>query len=102
MSRWIELFEGSGRLLSMMRLTVFLSFWPASYVLITHPTENMLLYYLGAYVIGFIGGKGVDTVVANKQLEASGNRDSLGDSDAAGGVVEKRRSQGSRPRKRPF
>lgn len=59
--RWIEFFEGGDdKQLSMMRLTVFMSFFPASWVVITNPSDASLGLYLGAYVGGLVGGKMVD------------------------------------------
>ena len=58
--RWIQFFEGDKNRLSMMRLTVFLSFFPASYVVIATKSEGTLDWYLGAYVLGYVGGKSAD------------------------------------------
>lgn len=58
--RWGEFFEGDDTRMSMPRLLSFLSFWPATVVLVITKTDNALLYYLGAYVVGYVGGKGVD------------------------------------------
>lgn len=60
MSRWIELLQGDDGQLSMSRLLTFLSFFPTTYILCTNPSENMLLYYLGAFVVNYLGGKGAD------------------------------------------
>ena len=45
---------------SMSRLLCFLSFIPASVELYRINNENALGWYLGAYVLGYIGGKGCD------------------------------------------
>lgn len=45
---------------SMTRLLCFLSFWPASWVVVMHPDEASLGWYLGAYVLGYAGGKAVE------------------------------------------
>lgn len=50
----------------MTRLLCFISIFPASYVLLTNPSEAMLGLYLGAYVASYIGGKGAD--VASKMV----------------------------------
>lgn len=86
-NRWIEFFEGAGNRLSMMRLTIFLSFWPASYVLIKQQTETMLGLYLGAYVAGFIGGKRADNVnnrASTQILETSTVRTDVSDGVLSG------------------
>lgn len=58
--------EGDGKP-SITRLLCLLSFFPASYVLIKSGTEEALGLYLGAYVIGYIGGKHIS--VRNKVLD---------------------------------
>lgn len=65
LTRWIELFEGDNGRLSMTRLTVFLSFFPASIVLMRASTETIYGLYLGAYVIGYLGGKWADRPQGN-------------------------------------
>lgn len=65
MNRWIEFFEGDNMRLSMTRLTIFLSFWPASWVLIKSSTETLYGLYLGAYVVGYLGGKWADRPQSN-------------------------------------
>jgi len=62
MSRWIEFFEGEGNRLSMSRLLCFMSFFPASVVVLYTESENALGWYLGSYVLGYVGGKGVDKI----------------------------------------
>ena len=69
--RIIELFEGAKNRLSMSRLLMFLSFWPASYVLIVEPTEGMLAIFVGAFVLGYIGGKGADIFMVNRKQTSS-------------------------------
>lgn len=59
--RWVEFFEGENNRLSMSRLLCFLSFLPASFVVMVTKGENALGWYLGAYVLGYIGGKAADT-----------------------------------------
>lgn len=66
---WLEFFQGDNGRLSMTRLTCFMAFFPASYLLITKGTENMLLYYLSAFVLGYIGGKGFDAWQNNTQAK---------------------------------
>ncbi len=76
--RWVEMFEADSGRLSMMRLTMFLSFFPASYVIIAEPTETMFGLYLGAYVVGYLGGKFADVSMVNgKQKDSALDVDSL-------------------------
>lgn len=60
MDRVIEFFEGENNRLSMARLLTFLSFIPASCMLVKIGTAEALGYYLGAYVLNYIGGKACD------------------------------------------
>lgn len=55
--RWVEFFEGEGNRLSMTRLLCFLSFFPASWVVIQDRGPETLGWYVGAYVLGYVGGK---------------------------------------------
>ena len=66
MGRLVEFFEGENLRLSMTRLTVFLSFFPASYVVVTTKSEDALGWYLGAYVLGYVGGKGADVFMKDR------------------------------------
>jgi len=50
----------------MTRLLCFLSFIPASYVILKEPSEGMLGWYLGAYVLGYVGGKGADVLMKGR------------------------------------
>lgn len=56
----IEFFRGTEGLLSMSRLLCFMSFFPATYVLICTKSVDALAWYLGAYVLGYVGGKITD------------------------------------------
>lgn len=60
MKRYIEFFEGDNRRMSMTRLLCFISWFPASYVVVATKGENALGWYLGAYVVGYVGGKCAD------------------------------------------
>lgn len=73
MKRFVEFFEGEGGVLSMTRLLCFLSFFPSSYVVIVTKSENALGWYLGAYVLGYVGGKTIDAagVLANLRVAKS-------------------------------
>lgn len=57
MNRWVEFFEGDNNRLSMSRLMMFLSFFPATYALLRLMSDTALGYFLGAYVLNYIGGK---------------------------------------------
>lgn len=91
--RWIELFEGNGRRLSMSRLLVFLAFWPSAWVLLGNPTEAMMGLFLGAYVVNYIGGKSADIFMGSEKLEAS--RDNAGNFDYAAGKPLAGKSSGT-------
>ena len=52
-----DFFRGQSGRLSMTRLLTFLSFIPATYELVRINNEAALGLYLGAYVVGYIGGK---------------------------------------------
>lgn len=66
LARLVEFFEGDSGRLSMTRLLCFLSFIPASYVILKEPSEGMLGWYLGAYVLGYVGGKGADVLMKGR------------------------------------
>jgi hypothetical protein len=59
-TRWIEFFEGDGNRLSMARLTMFASFFPSSYVVVATKSETIFGWFVSAYVLGYVGGKGAD------------------------------------------
>lgn len=59
-SHWSQFFEGEDGTPSMTRLLCFLSFFPASYVVVSTKSAEALGWYLGAYVSGYIGGKTAD------------------------------------------
>lgn len=97
MGRVTEFFEGGARdRLSMGRLTVFMAFWPATYVLIKTPTDTMMGLYLGAFVLSYLGGKSADIFMGGKELENSGDRLD-GDSMPTGAVEDKRVAGQSTP-----
>jgi hypothetical protein len=64
--RWEEFFEDNDRRFSMSRLLCFLSFFPATYIVLATSNEATLSWYLGAYVLGYVGGKGVDILTKPK------------------------------------
>lgn len=49
-----------------------MAFFPSSWVMLRHPSEEMMLYYLGAFVLGYVGGKGFDAMTSAAQAKASG------------------------------
>jgi hypothetical protein len=59
-----EFFEDDSTRLSMSRLTVFGAFWVASYIVILNAKSatigDLLSWYLSAFVLGYLGGKGFD------------------------------------------
>lgn len=58
--RWVEFFEGENNRLSMTRLLCFLSFFPSSAVVLCVHTSDVLGWYIGGYVLGYVGGKACD------------------------------------------
>lgn len=88
-SRLPEFLEGDNQRLSMTRLLCFLSFFPASYVVIVNAKEmnisEILGIYLTAYVLGYIGGKTADAFSKSRRgsRQRSGDEDS--DNPAEGG-----------------
>ena len=71
--RWIEFFEGDEGRLSMTRLLCFMSFFPASYIVVRMESESALGWYLSAYVLGYSSGKMIDML--GKTRQARGNTD---------------------------
>lgn len=100
--RWIELFEGNGRRLSMSRLLVFLAFWPASYAFMKNPSVEMAAVYLGAFVLNYIGGKSADVFMGVEKLEAVGGNVGGNDGSATGASLAGESQPVSRGKKRPF
>lgn len=68
MTRLLEFLEDDASKLSLSRLLSFLSFWPASWVLLVLPTEGMLGIYLTAYGVAYLGGKGLDAMATRRGL----------------------------------
>jgi hypothetical protein len=71
MSRFVEFFEGENNRLSMTRLTVFLSLFPSSYVVVATESPDALGWYIGGYVLGYVGGKGADVIGRGKNANPS-------------------------------
>ena len=57
----------------MTRLLCFLSFFPASYVILIDKGEGTLGWYLGAYVLGYVGGKSADALMYSKGSKDADN-----------------------------
>lgn len=70
----MDFFRADGGGLSMTRLLCFMSFFPASYVVIKVQDEGTLGWYLGAYVLGYVGGKGADAIMSVKGKRNVGDR----------------------------
>ena len=64
MRRWIEFFEADEGQLSMTRLLCFMSFFPSSFVVISTKSDEALAWYLGAFCLGYVGGKFSDKIGA--------------------------------------
>lgn len=60
MNRWVELFEDDGGRMSIARLSTFLAFFPATFVLIKLCSEMALGIFLSAFVVQYGGGKALD------------------------------------------
>lgn len=59
-SRLMEFFEDADGRRSMSRLTMFLSLIPSSIVVLIDHHAETLGWYIGGYVLGYVGGKGMD------------------------------------------
>lgn len=68
----IEFFQDNGGGLSMSRLLCFLSFFPASYVVVFTADPDALGWYLGAFSVSYLGGKGFDTFAKTKEAQNVG------------------------------
>lgn len=66
MTIWREFFEGDNGRGSMTRLLSFMSYFPASYVVVTAPSEGMVGWYLGAFAGAYAGGKLADALQNRK------------------------------------
>ena len=60
LGKFKEFFQSNLGQYSMSRLLPFMAFFPATWVLFIIQTESALSVYLGAYVLGYIGGKCAD------------------------------------------
>lgn len=67
--RLVEFFEGEKNRLSMTRLLCFMSFFPASYVVIKDSGSETLGWYVCAYVLGYVGGKFSDKIGSKNDVE---------------------------------
>lgn len=68
MSRIKELFEDDKKQLSMTRLLTFMSFFPASWVVIETQAADTLGWYLGAFAGAYVGGKLADKLGGAKTV----------------------------------
>lgn len=100
--RWVELFEGNGRRLSMSRLLVFMAFWPSAWAMLKNPTETMVGLFLGAFVANYIGGKSADVFMGVEKLAASGDSSASSDSSVTSSVVEKSSATTTKSKRRAF
>jgi len=70
MDRFAEFFEGDEGRLSMTRALMFMSWFPASYVVVANADKatasELLTIYLTAFVLGYLGGKGADIFMKPK------------------------------------
>lgn len=73
MARFVEFFEGENGRLSMTRLVMFLSFFPSSLVVILTAESETLGWYIGGYVLGYVGGKGADVFMKDKPVAEPSN-----------------------------
>ncbi len=73
MGRVIEFFVGENNLLSMTRLLCFMSWFPATYVVVKSESENILGWYLGSFVGGFVGGKLSECIKSRRGADADSN-----------------------------
>lgn len=64
-NKFLEFFEDQDGGLSMTRLLCFLSIFPSSFVVVKTCDEGTLSWYLGAYVLGYVGGKATDAFRKN-------------------------------------
>ena len=70
LKRWIEFFEGENKRLSMARLLTFISWFPASGILLWVRTTEALSVYLGAFVLNSVANKAID-VQGRKKTNAN-------------------------------
>lgn len=77
MQKWIEFFHDEKGALSMTRLVYFGAFFVSSYAVIksseTPYVGEVLTAFLGAFVVGYVGGKGADAFQAAAQSKANAN-----------------------------
>lgn len=59
-SKLLEFFQDNTGAFSMGRLMFFLSFFPASFVVLYTEDTDALGLYLGAYAVSYVGGKCAD------------------------------------------
>lgn len=67
LKKFWQFFEADDGRMSMTRLLCFLAFWPSSYKLILIDSKDVadaFMWYLGAFVLGYVGGKFADAKAA--------------------------------------
>lgn len=69
MSRFAEFLEGENRVLSMARLLTFMSWFPATGIVIYLRTTEALSVYLGAFVLNSVANKGIDVYGRKKNAK---------------------------------
>jgi hypothetical protein len=81
---------------------MFMAFFPATYVVVIEPSAETLGWYLGAFVLGYVGGKSADVFMGNQKLEATGDSDTVSASSVTNTIVEKRSTKSTDPKRRAF
>lgn len=66
LNRLPEFLEGENRILSMARLLTFMSWFPATGVVVYLRSTEALSVYLGAFVLNSVANKGIDAKYRNK------------------------------------
>ena len=79
--RSIEFFEGENGRLSMTRLLMWMSFWPAAYIACAVPGSETYGWFISAYVFGYLGGKGADALTKSRPI--------IGNAEVANVAVDK-------------
>jgi hypothetical protein len=66
-----EFFHDEKQRLSMSKLTLFMSFFPATIVLLYYHTEYMFSWYISVYALGYAAGKGLNVLGDTKNARTS-------------------------------
>ena len=70
-TRWPEFFQNDFNRFSMPRLVTLGAFIISSGVLIWKPTEANFAFFLTAWVLNYLGGKGLDKLNGGKHVDNS-------------------------------